>query len=255
LSRILVIFTAALSLLGCTKQQMLDKFAPPADQVVAKHYIDLLRHHQFDEIERATDPSVASPSLRATLDQMASHFPDGEPTSVTLVGAYQMSSGDISTINLTYEYNFSGVWLLANVQVKKTSDKSSITGFNVYPQPKSLEEQNRFSLSRKSVAQYIVLSLAVVLPLFTLYVLVLCIRTRFKGRKWPWVLLVLVGVGKLAVNWTTGQLGFQPIAVQLFSASAAAPFYGPWTLAISLPVGAVLFLLRRQALTAVEAQP
>jgi hypothetical protein len=56
----------------------------------------------------------------------------------------------------------------------------------------------------------------------------------------------LLGVGKFAVNWTTGQWGFMPLSFQLFSAGAFAPLYGAWTLSISLPIGAIWFLLRRK---------
>jgi len=155
--------------------------------------------------------------------------------------------------NLSFQYEFSGKWLLLNVATLEKVNVTTIVGFNVYPQKASLEEQNRFELLGKSALQYATLALVVVLPLFTLLVLILCLRTRMSGRKWPWVLFIILGIGKLAVNWTTGEWNMSPASVQLFSASAFAPLYGPWTLAISLPVGAVAFLLRRRALLASRA--
>jgi hypothetical protein len=98
--------------------------------------------------------------------------------------------------------------------------------------------------------QYFVLALAVFFPLLTLYALVLCAKTPLPRRKWPWVLFILLGIGKLAVNWTTGSWGMTPVAVQLFSASATAPLYGQWTVAVSLPLGAIIFLVRRKSLLA-----
>jgi hypothetical protein len=94
----------------------------------------------------------------------------------------------------------------------------------------------------------LILLLAIVLPLVTLWALILCIRTKFKGKKWPWILFVIVGFGQLGINWTTGDLTFTPLSVQLFSASFSAAFNGPMTLAISAPVGAVIFLLKRNKL-------
>jgi hypothetical protein len=75
--------------------------------------------------------------------------------------------------------------------------------------------------------RYIMLSAAIVAVLLTLYALVLGIRTRFKGRKWPWIVFVLVGLGKISVNWTTGDWSIAPIGVQLFSAAATVEIYGP----------------------------
>jgi hypothetical protein len=228
---------------------MLQKFASPEDQSVAKHYIDLLRQRQYDVIEAAMDPSIQSKSLHETLVDMAALIPAGDPTSVTLIGANSMITTGAKTINLTYKYDFSGKWIEANVAVKRQGSATTIVGFNVYPQASSLEDQNKFTLSGKSPVQYLVLGLAVILPLFTLFTLVICVRTKLKGKKWPWVLFVLFGLGKLAVNWTTGQWDITALSFQLFSAAAFAPANGPWTLSISLPIGAIIFLMRRKQLS------
>jgi hypothetical protein len=98
-----------------------------------------------------------------------------------------------------------------------------------------------------------VLGFAIFVPLITLWALVSCVRTKLKGRKWPWVLFILLGIGKFAVNWTTGAWEFAPISVQLFGASATAPFYGPWTVAVSLPLGAIAFLAFRNKLRLADA--
>jgi hypothetical protein len=62
-------------------------------------------------------------------------------------------------------------------------------------------------------------------------------------RKWLWVLFILAGVGKFAVNWTSGEWGIAPLSLQLLSASAVASLYGPWILSFSLPLGAIVFLV------------
>lgn len=238
-----------LTLAGCNQADMIRKFASPADQALAKSYIDLLRQQRFEDIEKAVDPSIAGASLHETLVKMATLIPVGEPSTITLVGAHRINANDSSTINITYEYGFSGKWILTNVAVKSHIGKTTIVGFSVVPQSASLEEQNRFTLAAKSATQYLVFALSIVLPLFTLGALVVCVKTKFKGRKWPWVLFVVFGFGKLAVNWTTGDWGFAPLSFQLFSASAVAPFYGQWTFAISLPIGAITFLTLRRKLS------
>ena len=69
------------------------------------------------------------------------------------------------------------------------------------------------------------------------------------GRKWPWVLFILFGIGSLAVNWTTGETQVSALALRLFSISISGALYGPWVLAVSFPLGALVFLFRRKALT------
>ena len=237
-------------LVGCSKAEILQKIASPQDQAYARHTIDLLRQQRFADIEKDIDPSIAGPSVHATLVRMAEMIPSGEPTSVTLVGAHLTRADGAITTNLTFEYEFSGKWLLANVATKNQGGHMTVVGFNVVPRSISLEEQNRFTLTGKSPMQYLVLALAVMLPMLTIYALVACARTKLKGRKWPWILFILIGFGKLAVNWTSGQWIAAPLSLQLFSASAFAPLYGPWTLAVSAPVGAIAFLMLRRKLSA-----
>ncbi len=232
---------------------MLQKFASPAEQTLAKGYVDALRQHHFEDLEKAMDPSIVGTMTRGTLAAMSSFIPMGEPQSITLVGAHRSILNDSTTVNTTYEYAFAGKLALVNLAIKTQADKSTIVGFSVVPQLKSLAEQNRFTLDGKTALHYVVLALTVLLPLLTLFVLVLCIRTPFEGRKWPWVVFVLVGFGKLSVNWVSGDWSFAPAVVQLFSASAFAPPYGPWTLSVSLPLGALVFLLMRSRLRASTA--
>jgi hypothetical protein len=236
-------------LAGCNQQELLQKFSSAEDQATAKGYIDKLRAHDFDEIEKDADESITSPSLHSTLVKMADLIPPREPSSVKLVGAQSFHVNDTATVNTTFEYNFGDEWLLASVAVKSKNGVKTIVGFHVNPETQALELQNAFHLSGKPMAAYVVLGMALAAVLLTLYSLVICVRTKLTGRKWPWVLFIIVGLGKIAVNWTTGQWGFSPLYVQLFSASAVAPLYGPWTISASMPLGAVLFLFYRRVHT------
>lgn len=233
---------------GCNKESILEKLASPEDQAFAKHYIELLRSQAFEEIEKAADPSIGDPDLRLKLEKMAASIPPGQPRSVKLVGAQRWQMNDSSTVNTTFEYEFSDQWVLVNVAVKKQNATSTLVGFNVSPQNASVEEQNRFRLEGKTAGQYMILVSAVASSLLTLYALVLCLRTTITGRKWPWILFILLGFGKVAVNWSTAQITFEPLSVQLFSAGAYSPLYGQWTLAVSLPIGAIMFLVKRKRL-------
>jgi hypothetical protein len=235
---------------GCNSVDMLQKFASPAEQALAKSYIDALRQRHFADIVKAADPSMADAALDGQLSAWAGYVPAGEPKSVTLVGAHRLTADDATTVNMTFEYEFPGRWLLFNIALKSQAGKTTIVGFNALPQLKSLEEQNKFTLDGKTPAQYAFLALAVLLPLITLYALVLCIRTPLKGPKWPWLLFVVCGFGNFSLSWATGQWVFAPVAFQLFSASAFATPYGPWTLAVSLPLGAIVFLVLRKRLRA-----
>jgi hypothetical protein len=238
-------------LAACSQKDILQKFASPAEQAIARKYIDELRSLDFGDIEKTIDPTIAGDVAGGTLVKMAALIPKGTPTSVQLVGANRFSSDSAgTTLNLIYEYQFGTQHLLMNVATKTKNGVLTIVGFRVRPESESLEMQNKFNLSGKSILQYGVLAAAIAMAIFTLVVLVVCIRTKMKRRKWLWILFILFGFGKLSVNWATGQWGVMVLAAQLFSASGTAAFFGPWIVSVSLPVGAVLFLIKRRTLEA-----
>ncbi len=239
-----------LLLSACSQDDMLQKFSSSEEQATAKGYIDRLRARDFGAIENAMDKSIRSPNTNDTLAKMADMIPTQQPKSMKLVGAQTFHSPGSTMVNTTFEYNFGTTWLLANVAIQDRNGTKTIVGFNVYPRSQSLESQNRFTFSGKSMAQYLILSMTFLVALLTLWSLTMCIRAKLPGRKWPWILFILFGFGKVAVNWTTGQWSFMPLSIQLFSASAFAQLYGPWIVSASLPVGAIFFLIHRKKLVA-----
>lgn len=233
---------------GCnqSKDSLIKKFTPPEDEAIATNYIALLRQNQFEPIEKDLDPSLKSVITEGMLTKMAAAIPSQDPISVKVIGAQQVRNPDLYRINLSFEYQFPSKWLLINVATQKKDGLSTIIGFNIYPLSDSLENLNKFTLTGKNLFEYAMLALAVLIPLFTLYALVLCIGTKMQKRKWLWIIFVLIGLCKLTVNWTTAQWQFAPLSFQLFGASAFAPMYGSWLISISAPVGAIVFFFRRK---------
>lgn len=251
----LMAMMAMVLITGCGQTSMMTAMTPSADEQVAKNYIDLLRQHKFEQIESDIDPGIRTPELHETLSKMAASIPAQAPISVKVVGANTFSSPGLYKSNITFEYQFPDKWLLAKVVVQKKDGVSTIVGFNVNGLSDSLENLNSFGLLGKSALQYAVLVGMIVASLFSLYALVLCARTKIPKRKWLWIIFILFGIGKCTVNWTTGQWGFTPLSVQLFSAGAFAPFYGAWALSVSLPLGAIGFMLRRQSFDRATSLP
>jgi hypothetical protein len=132
--------------------------------------------------------------------------------------------------------------LIVNIVTQNEGEVSTISGFHVSTIPDSLENLNKFTLLRKSGLQYFTLLCAVGALLFTVYVFAVCARSNDMKPKWLWLIVVLVGVGRLAVNWGTDEYTFQLIAINIPCFQMARPFYGSWTVAVYVPVGAIVFL-------------
>lgn len=232
-------------LAGCDDSVFMKKLVPPEDEAIARNYVEMLRRGEVDEIQRTLDPGVAQPEDREKLVQLSGMFPAEGPQSSKVVGMRLYHNKEYSTSEITIEYELRDRWLLARVLTKKQGEKSTLLGINVIQRADSVENLARFSLLGKSAAQYLILFTAISSVLFTFYAFYLCARTKLGQLKWLWLLIILVGVGKLSVNWVTGEWTFTPIAVQIPCATAFRTFYGPWTIAGSFPIGALLFLNHR----------
>lgn len=247
LAIISVLFTLFLS--SCSQEDLSERFIPKEESSFAQDYLSKLRERDFSYVKSKLSPEIEAQVTDALLEQMAAYFRQGELLSVKMIGSQVNIFNGQWRGNFTFEYQFETGWNLANAALKKTDVGYQIIGVNVYQTEMSQKEINAFSLSSKSGLQYLVLCLAVLVPVFILFTLVVCVRTPIQRKKWLWITFILLGFGAIQVNWTNGAYAFQLIIVQLFGASAtAAGPAAPWILSASIPLGAIVFWLRRKSL-------
>lgn len=243
---VLFVLVAALALARDNQAIFMRKMAPAQDQADAQHYVDLLRQGQFEAVEAALDPSVKDGNVRGGLVTMSSMFPAENPISAKVVGYHYIRRPGLTRTDITLEYGFKQTWLRANIVTAKSSEASpTILGFHVAKSSDSLEHLNRFTLEGKSGTHALLLCVVVIVMLFSLYAFLTCLDTSIGKRKWLWAILCLVGVGQFGINWTTGETGFLLFSVHLPPVGASAPFYGPWHVFATFPLGALFFLLNR----------
>ena len=237
-------------LLGCGKnsEKLVKQFAPPEDEAKATNYIALLRQGNYEAIQKDSDPGFTNTDTRNMLVKMAALIPSQEPKSVKTVGAQQNWNNGVYKIYLSYEYEFPTNWILISLVLQGTGENRTINGFHVRLLPDSLENLNRFTFTGKNLFQDMIFASAVLIPIFILFALVLCIYTKMAKRKWPWIVFILFGFGEITVNWTTGQWQFGLLHFQLFGVGAFAPPFGAWLITVSVPLGAIIFVLKRKEL-------
>jgi hypothetical protein len=232
-------------LIGSGQAAVMNNFAPPQDEQMARSYLDLLMQGKVDQIEHDIDPSVVDLSIKEKLVKIADSLPAETPKSIKVVSEVTSKEAGYSTTGTTFECEFQSIWYLVTVTLRKKGNVTTVLGLQATRISDSLENLNKFTFDDKSAFQYVVLALAGCSLLLSLYVLVLCIRTRKGLEKWPWMLFILIGVGKIAVDWTTGQWTFTILAIGIPPAGAVATHYGPWTVGAYFPLGAILFLNER----------
>ena len=246
-----------LILFGCTPIDIED-FADDEKEAIATDYIQDIIDGDFERIKEAIEPTLRPKLTDELLMQMSSVLGKEQPQSRELIGYNSHTfNREPTRYNLSYQYGYTDRWIIVNVAFRTLPDgKEEVFGLNVYdPMSQPLQEVHRFNLENKEVIHFVFLFCTVIIPLFILSTLVAAVRTKFRKRKWLWIIFILFGLMQFSLNWTTGQVGWKLLNFQLFGAGAltASP-YAPWILSFSIPVGSILFWIKRKDLKKDEVQ-
>ena len=248
--RLGVVLLAAALLCGCSPndfiRRMMDRMAPTEDVALAMTTFAALRAGDFTAVIERLDPQFVTSDTESDLAQMATILNQGELVEIELIGTNLHSTPDRRRTVLTYQYQLTDGWALASMVIDTVGEQKSIYGINVQPLPTSLAEVNAFTLTGKSLRHYVMLGFAIAVPLFILWTVYLCARTKIE-KKALWIFFILIGITRIQLNWTTGQMGFQPIGFQIPGAGISKMgLYAPWILTVSVPLGAIWFQIKRR---------
>jgi len=229
------------------------KMEPTEDVSAATQDVDLLRARNFEAIKQRSSPAMINDETDSTLASMADAFPNEQPIAITTVGFNGLRMPDFYKSSITLQYQFSNAWVLAQVNTRQADGSTWIEGFHVQQMPESIQELNRFTFAGKGMSQFVVFFLAIASFSVCIYAFIVCLKTRIAKRKWLWLIAVWVGLVCVSVNWTTGEADYRVIAINLPTLSATSTPYGPWIIGAFFPLGAVLFLWRKDQLASSAA--
>jgi hypothetical protein len=162
------------------------------------------------------------------------------------------SSSKSKVVALSYEWSGKDTWYSANLRWTERDNQRLVDVLHIDPLNAPLEKIHAFTLSDKGILNWIFLIVAIAAVLFVFYALILCIRTKIPRRKWLWIIFILIGVGKISMVWTTGKIiwwgGLSSLLSMLIFAAdfVRASEYYPVIVSFSVPVGAIVFLIRRK---------
>ena len=240
---------AALALLagGCSPSALLQRAAGTPEGAFARETLDLALRRDAAALTARLTPDVAAAATPATMSGIFGEIPAGQPSPPELIGYESFRSAAVTRAQFTYEYRFPGAWLLGLVVVDTTTGSPRVAGLHLRRMPDSLSRINAFTLRGRSVGHFAMIAAGAAAVGLTIHALAACLRTRGLRRKWLWMLFIGVGMGRLMLNWTTGDVRGQALWIQVLGVAVTrSGLYGPWIVSVSLPLGALVFLLRRR---------
>ena len=256
--RTLILAVAALTLGACSADAILARYESLPETLLARESIELLRAKNYEALRARFAAELRDdPEIARGMPIVAQQFPDGGPIGIKLID-YQFTTfspfnGPTSTnYSIAFEYQYPEIWIVTVASLRRADEETSVTGINTFRNLQSLEELNALTFGNKSALHFVMVLLAVAVFGFVVATLITAIRTKIPKRKWLWIIFIIIGVGQMSLNWTTGELSFAA-NFNLFAVGMVRRGLGPWILQIGMPLGAALFWWRKR--TWVERSP
>jgi hypothetical protein len=221
--------------------------APEQDHV-ARSYLGLLQRGSLDSaVYQLTDTLAGDHSIRSSLQVVSDSLRGARLDSLRIVGASVYVMGGHTTAELTYETPRQPTWRLISVRVEDTR----IAGLHVNTDPAGIYHFHALRWTERPAWRwpFLVLPFIVLGGSLAAAVYVWRIAPR---RRWLLALLALLGLGKVILNWSTGDLALRLLTVSFGGGISRSTALEPWIASFTLPIGAMIAVvvarrLRRRA--------
>lgn len=247
-----------LLLLGCSREQMVDRVSYPEDRALALAAIGDLERGDANALAAKLPPGAAE-TLVSTLPAMREVLPP-PPRAIKAVEALyteRLGSGETKRqAYLAYEIAGGERFALVSVGIFRDGSSAWINNFHISPLEGSAASLDAFTLTDKGIGHWLFLLLPLAVLAITVIALVRVWRSGRFRRRWLWSLGCLVGLMRISMEWSSGQILLQPFFVQLFSVGAYKPaLLASWMISVSLPPVAIWALVhgRRRETSPVAA--
>lgn len=243
LQRAIAILACVLALAGCAGAGLTD-----AQDAELRGVFTKIRLGRTAEAMARFDPRFSRPQLAQTLAGLARVIPRQPPTSVRRLAASAVETHLGQAYLATYEYGYPDRLLIVRTGIfRPPAAAPMVTTFYIDVAPMTAMRANAFSLTDRPLREYGFLALAALSPMIIVIALISLARSLRVRRKGLWMLGMIVGVGALTMNWTTGAVGLRllfidPFGLWVLHADTPA---APWMITVSLPVVALVYLLLR----------
>jgi hypothetical protein len=233
----------ALALAGCAGARLTASQDSELRSVFAE-----IRQGRIAEAEAAFDPSFSRPELAKTLAGLAQVIPKAPPVSVRRIAADALETHLGEAYLATYEYAYPDRILIVRTGMFRPRGGAAVVNtFYIDVTPMSVVRANAFSILDRTPRHYSFLALTLASPLIVVIALISLAGSLRVRRKPLWMMGMVVGLGAVTMNWTTGAVGVRPLFIDPFGVWVmhADTVAAPWMITVSLPLVALIYLFAR----------
>lgn len=248
----IILLVFSLLLASCSQSSLNDALASPQEKSVATRFIAALQSGRIDTVKTSLEPLLYGQTL-AIQQAIQPAIPKETNYALVTVAVQTNSANGVSkTLKaLNYEVGAGAKWAVIQIVMTEVAGGPQVVGWHATPFRNRPTASGDFTFAGKGALHYLWLLAMALSTLTILFTLNVIRRSEGIKRRWLWTLGAALGLGQFTLNWSTGAWGIRPLGFFLFGSAAfkASPF-DPWMLSFSLPIVAVIFLLRRKALMA-----
>lgn len=228
----------------------LQTMVPEADmERVRADYITFVSG-DLSELQARMDSSLRTPETLTQLTTMREMLPEGVPAPARLINMnwrlVESTNGSRRMTELVVAYDYPDKTVLFTAAYTEQAAGVTINRMFLQPDAGSLLQTHRVGFDQLSPPHILFITLYLIIMTITVWALYSCLMTTGLKWKWAWAIFILIGIGSVSFQWSGGALThIQPLFIRLPSAAISQMFFQSAVVHFGLPLGAVLFLLRR----------
>jgi membrane-bound metal-dependent hydrolase YbcI (DUF457 family) len=229
--------------------ELIKKLLPGHIDAFVKDTIGYLKQKDLENVLARLDDSIKDEQVEESLVQLFEYMDKGDIIAVMATGVHSNQFVETTTYTLSYQLQYPEAYQLVNLVLLENSNGLSIKQFHINDIPDSLDVLNKFTFTGKSLRHFLFFGVTIAYMLFIITAFVVCIRTKNLQTKWLWAIITTIGFCEFIFNWTTGVWEVKPFSFGFKFSSFIQPSpYFPSILGFYVPVGAIIFFIKRTSL-------
>jgi hypothetical protein len=220
---------------------------PDAAAVSANRALfDQIRTGQAEAVLGQLPAGAKKDEMAAMLGRLKTVIPSTPPLSVTPVAANLATApgGRIEALVVEYDFPERTIRFATTLAEPKGTQGWKLASFSLLDASHKELAPNTLSLDGRSPAQLVFFALAITSPLLMLAAFIKVLRTPGLANKWLWAAFAFVGLFSFQMNWASGAMLIQWMALQIvgFWMVHGISKFDPWMISATVPIGALLIL-------------